>query len=591
MNGADGHLHCLHQALALISSASPEGALSLLDAIPVDSALHPHALHLRGIAQAAQGRTADAIEAFEDALPWLARNEELLANLARAYAASSRFDDALTLLDKVADLGKASAATFSDRAALLEKLDKDALALDSYDAALRLDSGLYPAWAGRGNLLHKLGRYDEALSCHDRAVAMRPHDALARSSRASTLDKLGRMNEGLTGHQHAQALGPGPGQPAIWCGHGVCLVLLNRLEEGLHCFDQALEIDPSHLQAMINRASVLAELCRYEESLHQFDAALKCTAGGSSLRAKALCFTGMARLAVGDPAGWAGYEYRHHAAPELATRNAAAAQWSGTESLAGKRILLWSEQGFGDVIQFCRYTATLVELGATVLLEVPHPLLTLCAVLPAAVIVSKGADLPEHDFHIPMMSMPLALQRQPQLAGIPCPHGYLHADQRFIEKWRHAMPLSTRDFRIGIACSGALRHTRNAQRSIPLEKMLPLRAFADLVILQPELMPDDLSVAAGAPDIFRPSLDIDDFADVAGLIANVDLVISVDTSIAHLAGAMGVPVWILLPRNVEWRWMTDRADTPWYASARLFRQPARNDWDAVVREVLRALRT
>jgi hypothetical protein len=393
------------------------------------------------------------------------------------------------------------------------------------------------------------------------------------------------MDEGLAEHQNAQALDPG--HAAIWCGHGVCLVLLSRLEEGLHCFDRALEIDPSHLQAMINRASVLAELCRYAESLHQFDAALHCAPSGSNLWAKAMCFTGMARLALGDPTGWAGYEYRHHADPELATRNAAASQWSGTEALGGKRILLWSEQGYGDVIQFCRYTATLVELGATVILEVPHPLLRLCAGLPAAAIVGKGANLPVHDFHIPMMSMPLALQ--PQLAEIPCPHGYLHADQHFIEKWREAMPPATRNLRIGIACSGALRHSRNGQRSIPLQKLLPLRTLADLVILQPELMPDDLSVAAAAPDIFRPPLDIGDFGDVAGLIANVDLVISVDTSIAHLAGAMGVPVWILLPWNVEWRWMRDRADTPWYASARLFRQPVRNDWDAVVREVLGAL--
>ena len=151
------------------------------------------------------------------------------------------------------------------------------------------------------------------------------------------------------------------------------------------------------------------------------------------------------------------------------------------------------------------------------------------------------------------------------------------------------MPPATRSRRIGIACSGAPRHSRNGHRSIPLEKLLPLKTLANLVILQPELMPDDLSVAASAPDIFRPPLDIGDFGDVAGLIANVNLVISVDTSIAHLAGAMGVPVWILLPWNVEWRWMRDRVDTPWYASARLFRQPVRNDWDAVMHEVLGAL--
>jgi hypothetical protein len=298
---------------------------------------------------------------------------------------------------------------------------------------------------------------------------------------------------------------------------------------------------------------------------------------------------GMVKLALGDPAGWAGYEHRLHADPETAVRNAQAERWSGTEALTGKRFLLWSEQGYGDTIQFCRYSASLAALGATVLLEVPGPLLTLCRSLPVSAIFHKGASLPEHDFHIPMMSMPLALQGHPQLQGIPCPDGYLHADPRFIEKWRQAIAPSGSRLRIGIACSGARRHPRNAQRALPLQKMLALSEVAELVILQPELEPADSAIAAANPAIIHPSLDSNDFSDVAGLIANLDLVISVDTSIAHLAGAMRVPVWILLPWNAEWRWMTDRADSPWYESARLFRQPARGDWDAVIRDVLHAL--
>jgi hypothetical protein len=309
----------------------------------------------------------------------------------------------------------------------------------------------------------------------------------------------------------------------------------------------------------------------------------------SKVRAQALSFQGMVRLALGNPAGWAGYAYRLHADWEADRHDAMAPRWSGAEALAGKRVLLWGEQGFGDVIQFCRYTVSLTELGASVILEVPEPLMTLCSSLPAYAVYAKSTDLPPHDFHLPMMSMPLALQSQPQLAGIPCSQGYLRVEPRFIEKWKRALPPPKRKPRIGLACSGALHHARNARRSIPLQKLLPLSEAAELVILQPELMPDDLATAKAASDIVHPFLDSDDFADVAGLIANVDLVISVDTSIAHLAGAMGVPVWILLPWNAEWRWMTDRADTPWYESARLFRQPARSDWDAVIRNVLRAL--
>ena len=587
MNGTNGHLGLLHQAVALLSSGQPAEALPLLAKIPADATLQPHAHHLRGIAQAIQGKTAQAITSFEAALPYLADNDELLANLARAYCSHERFADALALLDKITEIGKASAITFADRAVLLEKLGDDSQALESCDAALVLDAGLQLAWATKGNLLHKAERYDEALDCHDRLLAIQPDNCLAISARASTLDKLGRMAEALAEHRHAQSLCPG--QAAIWSGHGVCLVLLDRLEEGLDCFDQALAIDPSPLQAGINRASVLAELCRFPESLDQFDAALRFAPVGSKAYSQARCCQGMLRLALGSPAGWAGYEYRPFPDKALDKHHAVAPRWTGAEALSGKRILLWGEQGYGDIIQFCRYAVSLAELGATVLLEVPRRLLPLCASLPAAAIHEQGAAIPPHDFHIPMMSMPLALQRHPRMAAIPCPDGYLLAEPRFVEKWKDALPRSARKTRIGITCSGALRHSRNARRSIPLEKLLALTGVADLFVLQPELMPEDLAAAEARPDILRPALDAGNFADVAGLIANLDLVISVDTSIAHLAGAMGVPVWILLPWNAEWRWMTARADTPWYRSARLFRQPAPGRWNLVICDVLHAL--
>lgn len=589
MNCANNHLDLMRQVIVLLSSGRSEEALQLLAKIPADAALHPHALHLRGIAHATQGETSQAIASFEAALPYLADNDELLANLARAYSAHRRFADALALLDKIVDAGKASAITFADRAVLLEKLGEHSRALESCDIALALDAGLHLACATKGNLLHTAERYAEALDCHDCLIALQPHDAFARSARASTLDKLGRTVEALAEHRHAQSLCPG--HAAIWSGQGVCLVLLDRLEEGLACFDQALAIDPSHVQARINRASVLAELCRFPESLDQFDAALRFAPVGSKAHSQAITSRGMVRLALGNPAGWADCEHRSFADMAYDNHSAAAPRWTGADDLSGKRIVLWGEQGYGDIIQFCRYTVSLAELGATVLLQVPRRLVSLCASLPAAAVLEQGAAIPPYDFHIPMMSMPLALQSYPDLEAIPCPGGYLRAEPRYAERWKDVLPPRTRKLRIGFACSGALHHSRNARRSIPLEKLLPLADVADLFVLQPELTPDDLAVAEKHSDISRPPLNTGDFADVAGLIANLDLVISVDTSIAHLAGAMDVPVWILLPWNAEWRWMTARADTPWYRSARLFRQPAQGRWDLVISDVLRVLAT
>lgn len=586
MNSNSSQADCLRHALAFISSGMPSEALRVLAAIPGDSSLYPHALHLSGVAHGLQGKTEKSIKMFEIALSWLSQDAELHANLARAYYAGDLFEDALRILERVVHLGKANATTFCDRAMVLEKLGQDMQALSDYETALEMDAAFYPAWARKASLLQKMQRYEEALDCYDRLVAMQPDNALARSGRGSTLDKLGRMDEALPEHQLVLALDPN--QAAIWSGHGVCLVLKDRLEEGLRCFDKALEIDPVHPQAMINRASLLAELYRFPESLSQFNAALLHVRHDSKARAQALLFKGMAELALGNPSGWSGYEYRLHGEHELSRHDALALRWTGAEPLAGKRIVLWGEQGYGDIIQFCRYTVSLAELGADVILEVPEPLLALCASLPAGAVYPTHAHLPPHDYQIPMMSMPLALQRQPQLAAIPCAGGYLQADPRIVEKWRATM-LPARKRRIGIACSGAIQHPRNARRCIPLEKLRPLADAAELVILQPELTALDSAAAAATPGIIQPPLDRSDFADTAGLIAHVDLVISVDTSIAHLAGAMGLPVWILLPWNAEWRWLATGKDTPWYHSARLFRQAARNDWDAVVHDVLRAL--
>jgi tetratricopeptide (TPR) repeat protein len=577
----------LRNAHALICCGDYASAAVLLGTIAPDHPAHPHALHLHGIIHAVQGRTVEASRLFEQAHQQLPDNEDLVANLARAYAATQRFADALALLDRLISSGAASAATYSDRSALLERLGQPELALASYTAALALDPQMSAAWSGKGNLLHEKQRYPEALRCHDKAVETQPQNAQAWSNRASTLDKLGRMEEALIDNERALALQPA--NAVAWSGRGVSLVLLDRLEEGLASFDQALQIDPSNLRARINRAAALAELCRYAESLQEFDLALQRAPSPGKDHAHAQTFRGMLQLAMGDAAGWSGYEYRLYNDEDQALHDAQAPRWTGAEALAGKRILLWSEQGYGDTIQFCRYAASLVERGATVMLEVPASLVTLCAQLPAHSVYAKGATLPEHDFQIPMMSMPLALHQQGRDGTVPYATGYLHAPSESADKWKQQLPPRRHRQRIGVVCSGALHHQRNARRSVPLAVLLPLAEIADLVILQPELNAEDTCALENSPDVFRPSIDTADFADVAGLIANVDLVISVDTAIAHLAGAMAKPTWILLPWHAEWRWMTGRGDTPWYASARLFRQPARNDWDAVMQKVRLAL--
>ena len=587
MSVAGNGASALVEAHALICSGALGVASMRLDAVMPEDPAFPHAVHMLGLIQAMQGHVEQAIVLFETARAYLPDNHELLANLARAYAAVQRHEDALLLLQKVIGAGAGTATTYTDCAAILERLEQDAPALVSYEAALALDHDACAAWSGKGNLLHKKRRYEEALACHNRAVAIEPVNAQAWSNRASTLDKLGRMAEGLADHDRALALSPR--SAAAWCGRGVSLVMLDRIDEALQCFARALEIEPAHFQARVNRAATLAETGRHHESLSEFDLALQARRAPAGQTARALASKAMVQLALGEFSGWAGYEYRLHGDEECARHDVQAKRWTGVEPLYGKRLLLWSEQGYGDTIQFCRYAKSLVELGAIVYLEVPGPLTTLCSQLQALSVHATGDTLPAHDFQLPMMSMPLALQRQSANELPPYPSGYLHAPLALVEKWRRELPPRVHARRIGIVCSGSVLHSRNARRSIPLAVMLTLSGRADLVLLQPELSAEDKHALDASAGAFWPAINKRDFADVAALIANVDLVISVDTSIAHLAGAMAKPTWLLLPQHAEWRWMAKRSDTPWYESVRLFRQPGMNDWHSVLNNVLEAL--
>jgi tetratricopeptide (TPR) repeat protein len=578
-----GPAQALQQASQLMSAGDSRQACALLGKIAFDDAAYPHALHLRGLAEAMQGRPHEAIALFEAARMHLPDSPGLLANLARAYAAAQRPAEALKLLELSIAAGPATAPAYADRGTLLQALGHPDAALESYTTALALDPAFAEAWSGKGNLLYEKRRYAQALVCHDAAVAAQPDVGHFRSNRAAALDKLGRCHEALA--EHEQALILDPHCAAAWSACGSTLILLDRLEQAMACFDRALAIDPSCVTASFNRAATLAELCRYEQALEQFDATLRITPDCARSHAG----KAMVQLALGDPVGWTGYEYRLKSGQAPALRHAGTRRWTGAEPVAGKRILLWCEQGYGDIIQFSRYAGMLSALGGMVMLEVPAPLMTPCAQLPVAGIHVMGEAPPDCDFQIPMMSMPLALAWHKGIPSIPHASGYLHAPVASAEKWARLLPPRRAKRRIGLVCSGSPEHPRNERRSIPLAMLLSLQPCADLIVLQPALSAADAAQLENNREVFRPPIDGTDFGDVMGLMANVDLVISVDTAIAHLAGAMARPVWILLPWHADWRWLRERTDSPWYESARLFRQAARNDWGSVIDAVVRAL--
>jgi len=262
--------------------------------------------------------------------------------------------------------------------------------------------------------------------------------------------------------------------------------------------------------------------------------------------------------------------------------------WRGGESVEGKTMLLHAEQGYGDTLQFCRYAPLLAARGARVILGVPSALRSLMRTLEGVADVVAQAEQLQFDHHCPLLSVPLAFGTE--CATIPAPKCYLAPDPVVQARWAARLGPRAGRPRIGLAWSGSATHTNDLNRSMPLGSLLPLTGFsAQFVSLQKDIRAGDTDLLAGESQMLRLGEDLTDFADAAGLVACLDLVISVDTSIAHLAGALGKPVWILLPLVADWRWLQGRQDSPWYRSARLFRQASRGNWADVIKRVAVAL--
>jgi hypothetical protein len=295
---------------------------------------------------------------------------------------------------------------------------------------------------------------------------------------------------------------------------------------------------------------------------------------------------GLVELSLGQfREGWRNYESRW--AKEMAhlRRNFAQPLWRGKKTLAGRTILLHAEQGLGDTLQFVRYAPKVARLGAKVLLEVQPPLLSLLSGIDGvSAVFAQGDKLPAFDLQCPLMSLPLAFGTE--LSSIPAEIPYIDVSADLVSKWRERMG-ERRVPRIGIAWAGSAVHKNNRKRSIALERFAPLLSTpgVEFVSIQKELTQSDAAVLEDHASVLNIGGELDDFADTAAVISSLDLLISADTSVAHLAGAIGRPVWILIPLAPDFRWLLKREDSPWYPTARLFRQPRLEDWDSVLERV------
>jgi tetratricopeptide (TPR) repeat protein len=507
-----------------------------------------------------------------------------------ALAGMGRLTEALQSFDESARLDPTNADTHANRGLTLYRLGRHEEALAALDAALHRQPAYAMALDARGNTLHALGRLHEALASHDAALkafgtdATAPYLAVAHTSRGATLQALSRHQEALAAHDRAVTLNPS--NPEAHNNRATALQALGLYDQALSAYDQAIALRSGYAGALSNKGSLLQMTGHAARAMTSFDAALAIRPDDANLRFNAsLC-----RLLLGDmAAGWRDFEARwDHKLMRDQRRNFPQPRWQGQTD---GTVLLHAEQGFGDTLQFCRYARLAAASGVKVVLEVQPALARLMRRLdPRITVLPRGAALPRFDWHCPLMSLPRIFDPQTP----PTADSYLHTDPFRVETWRNRLS-HWPGCKIGLVWAGSPRHHVPELREADRRRSLALRRLAPLARVSGVTFVSLQKGEAGnqAPPAGLPLLDVThelaDFEDTASLVGALDLVISVDTAMVHLAGALGVPVWILNRFDTCWRWQLGRTDSPWYRSATLFRQPALGDWDSVIEAVAVAL--
>lgn len=502
------------------------------------------------------------------------------------------YEQALACFDRVLAKEPGHAQAHLNRGVVLLGLSRWPDSVMSLTQALALDASSALAWSNLGVALKNLRQFQEALNCFDEALAREPNLPMALNNRGVVLRDLLRFDDAIA--SHGQAIALQPELVSAWNNLGLALKEAGRVEEALAAFDRALELEPGHVLAWANKGVALQAQQQSEQALVCYDRALALRPDWPDL----LWNKSHALLALGQlDSGWRLFESRWAAqGTGMRLPHPISRQWQG-EDPAGKTILVFHEQGLGDTLQFCRYLPWLAQRGAKVFLQVPPALSRLMAALPGvAQVIERGQDLPAFDWHCPMMSLPRCLGGSSSDAVWLGP--YLQADSLALDAWAHKLGPRQRP-RVGLVWSGGFRpdqpelHATNQRRNLPLHVMARLlRPDFDFYSLQKgeaaerELQEADASVKES---IIDHTGSLHDFADTAALVAQLDLVISVDTSTAHLGAAMGKPVWLLNRFDSCWRWRLSSVDSPWYPTLRLFNQPRGGDWLSVMDAVGKAL--
>jgi tetratricopeptide (TPR) repeat protein len=510
---------------------------------------HFDALNLLGGVKIQQGQFGEAQRLFSAAIKVNPRIAVAWCNLGQAQYALKRPADALQSFDKARALAPEDVDILYQHANALLALDRPREALAELKAVLARKPQHFEARLSSGLAQAKLENLERALADFDAALGLVPQHPVAHFNRGVVLIKLRRYAEAVAANE--RAIAAAPDYVAAWLNRGMALAQLRQFDEAIASYGEVLARRKDNADAHFNRA--------------------------------------LALLTIGDyRRGFEDYEWRWRRSGIPAQKSRSRRLWLGEFPLHGKTILLHAEQGLGDTIQFARYAPLVAAQGAKVVLEVQPELKSLLSRLDGVTaVVARGEAPPPFDVHCPLGSLPLA--GKTELPVVPAQIPYLSADQADLERWSARIEHLPRP-RIALAWAGNPAHDNDRNRSIALATLAPLLAVpARFISIQRDVPSADAAQLAATTQLTNLGGELSNFNDTAAVLALCDLLITVDTAPAHLAGAMGRPVWVLVPFAPDWRWMLGGETTPWYPTARVFRQSALADWNAVIARVARAL--
>jgi tetratricopeptide (TPR) repeat protein len=536
-----------------------------------------------GAVLADQGKFADAIASYRQAVKHDPGYAQAHSNLGAALQSLSRLDEAVACYRRSIACDPSYAVAWNQLGTALVKQGNFDEAVTHYRQALRLDPRLAAAENNLGALFQSQSKWDEAAACYQRALAIEAGCAEAHFNLGMVFHNQGHAARAVESYQNA--IRANPQHAGAYNNLGAIFKRQGKLSEAVECYERALEFKPNFAEALNNLGNVFQLQSRNAEAMVCYEQTLRIDPD----HAQAHYNRSRMLLAAGDfSAGWREYEWRLKCS-DLEKQAFAEPRWQG-EPLEGRTLLVHAEQGLGDALQFIRYVPLVTHFGGKVIVEVPNALFPLLEQSTIPGLVARGTPLEAFDVQVPMMSLPLICGTL--LETIPSCVPYLAADPQWVEFWRGALGAKA-GLRVGIAWQGRPTYAGDRFRSIPLAQFAPLaQRGVELISLQKG--PGSQQLTAGvAPFPVRELNDLDEehgpFIDTAAVMKNLDLVITSDTAIAHLAGALGVSVWVALPLSPDWRWLYQREDSPWYPTMRLFRQLSHGDWPSVFQRMAEAL--